>query len=1068
MKKTKLAGLVLYGRDECTHINPTTDSLLVNWIDIDTVEKSFKPVIRFFGVDSFGSSVSIYVHGFVPYFYCDMPIAGTMCEERLRIFKESLNNAVIDSRHKFLKDSKETNVVVDIKIVNKQTVLGYHPIDNFVNMLQIFLKNPALIQPTKGILERGFKASSLFQEKQFQTYESNVAFPLRYMVDRSIVGCNWVELQAGQYTERKTNESACQREYDVMWDKLISHPTSTHSKIGKLRILSFDIECLGRKGVFPDATKDPVIQIASYVHYHGESSYEKTKKVIFVLGGCTPIIGSDVFSFNKEEELLLSWSEFVRETDPDILTGYNIQDFDIPYLMNRATQLKLNDSFFLIGRVKGSKAVMKNTTFSSSAFGRRDSVETKIEGRIQIDMIQYMRRNHKLSSYSLNAVSTEFLNSQKEDVHHSMISVLQQGTDDDRRRLAVYCLKDAFLPLQLMTKLLVLVNYVEMARVTGVPINFLFSRGQQIKVLSMMYRKARQYDMVIPVFPHSERGGGGGNGGKKKGGDSDDEDEDGVGYEGATVLKPICGFYQEPIATLDFASLYPSILRAHNLCYTTLLTPEQAMEMDSSLYIKSPNGDYFVKPSVRQGLLPEILSDLLNARSQAKKDMKNATDEFERDVMNGRQLALKISANSVYGFTGATVGALPCLAISASVTSYGRDMIEATKAFVESKYTVENGYTSDAQVIYGERILNYTLGVKTIINNIINQKGDTDSVMVKFGVKTVAEALELGKEAAKLATKALFVNPISLEFEKVYSPYLLIGKKRYAGLYWTNSVKYDKLDVKGLENVRRDNCKLVRIMMDTCLKKILIEQKVDDAVNYVKKQISDLLQNKMDISLLIISKSLSRSTDDYKNPQPHTVLADKIKKRDPGNAPATGDRVPYVIIKAAKNAKVCDKSENPLYALENSIPIDTNYYLENQLSKPLLRLFESILPDPMILLKGDHVRHVVKITPITGGLMKFVTKTEKCMGCKAPIPTGTSDQALCVSCEPKRTELYLENIQKLNEISEKFNKLWTQCQSCQSSFHQEVICSANDCDIFYLRTKTKKDLGEIEDILNKF
>ena len=212
-----------------------------------------------------------------------MPCAEAMCEERLRIFKESLNNTVCTNRHKFLKDSKETNAILEIKVVKKQTVLGYHPLGSHVNMLQIFMSNPALITTTKSILERGFKASSLFPEKQFQTYESNVAFPLRYMVDSSIVGCNWLELQAANYTERATKETTCQREYDVSWDKLKSHPTSTHSKIGKLRILSFDIECLGRKGVFPDATKDPVIQIANYVHYHGESSYDNTKKVIFLL-----------------------------------------------------------------------------------------------------------------------------------------------------------------------------------------------------------------------------------------------------------------------------------------------------------------------------------------------------------------------------------------------------------------------------------------------------------------------------------------------------------------------------------------------------------------------------------------------------------------------------------------------------------------------------------------------------------------------------------------------------------------------------------------------------------------
>ena len=130
----------------------------------------------------------------------------------------------------------------------------------------------------------------------------------------------------------------------------------------------------------------------------------------------------------------------------------------------------------------------------------------------------------------------------------------------------------------------------------------------------------------------------------------------------------------------------------------------------------------------------------------------------------------------MYGFTGATVGKLPCLQISSSVTSYGRVMIEQTKQAVESKYTVENGYEHTAEVIYG----------------------DTDSVMVKFGVKDLKKAMELGREAAEHVTKQ-FVRPINLEFEKVYYPYLLINKKRYAGLYWTNPDKYDKMDTKGIE-----------------------------------------------------------------------------------------------------------------------------------------------------------------------------------------------------------------------------------------------------------------------------
>jgi DNA polymerase delta subunit 1 len=181
--------------------------------------------------------------------------------------------------------------------------------------------------------------------------------------------------------------------------------------------------------------------------------------------------------------------------------------------------------------------------------------------------------------------------------------------------------------------------------------------------------------------------------------------------------------------------------------------------------------------------------------------MKEETDEFRKKVLDGRQSALKISANSVYGFTGAQVGKLPCLEISQSVTAFGREMIEKTKALVESEFTMSKGYEHDAKVIYG----------------------DTDSVMIKFGVKTLEEAMELGRLAATTVS-ASFPPPIKLEFEKCYYPYLLINKKRYAGLYFTRPDKHDKMDCKGIETVRRDNCELVASLISTCLEKLLIER----------------------------------------------------------------------------------------------------------------------------------------------------------------------------------------------------------------------------------------------------
>lgn len=174
--------------------------------------------------------------------------------------------------------------------------------------------------------------------------------------------------------------------------------------------------------------------------------------------------------------------------------------------------------------------------------------------------------------------------------------------------------------------------------------------------------------------------------------------EAGEDYEGATVIEPIRGYYSQPIATLDFSSLYPSIMMAHNLCYTTLLRPQDKDKLKPDDYIRTPAGNYFVKASIRKGLLPKILEALLAARKKAKQDLAVETDPLRQKVLDGRQLALKISANSVYGFTGAQVGKLPCLEISQSVTAFGRMMIEKTKNEVETKYRVENGYAHDAKV----------------------------------------------------------------------------------------------------------------------------------------------------------------------------------------------------------------------------------------------------------------------------------------------------------------------------------------------------------------------------------
>merc|ERR1719359_1055930 len=439
-----------------------------------------------------------------------------------------------------------------------------------------------------------------------------------------------------------------------------------------------------------------------------------------------------------------------------------------------------------------------------------------------------------------------------------------------------------------------------------------------------------------------------------------------------------------------------------------------------------------------------ILEELLSARKRAKKEMAQAEGSLTQMVLNGRQLALKISANSVYGFTGATVGQLPCLEISSSVTAFGRQMIDQTKAMVEAKYTIQNGYEHDAQVVYG----------------------DTDSVMVKFGTDSIEEAMRLGNEAAKRVSET-FIRPIKLEFEKVYCPYLLMNKKRYAGLYWTRPEKYDKLDTKGIETVRRDNCALVRIVVETVLQKILIEKSIEGATEYVQNIIGDLLQNKVDLSLLVISKSLGKgaNAEDYAVKQAHVELAERIKKRDPSNAYGSGDRVPYVITTAAKNTPAYARSEDPLYVLENNLSIDAQHYIDHQLHQPLMRIFGPVIPNAeSVLFHGSHTRVLSNPTPATGPMAKFATKSLRCLGCKVVIKQGS----LCAHClEEKAAQVVVTRVHELREKEAEYNRLWTNCQRCQGSLLQPVICSNRDCDVFYRRAKARRDVENIQESMKR-
>lgn len=195
--------------------------------------------------------------------------------------------------------------------------------------------------------------------------------------------------------------------------------------------------------------------------------------------------------------MLEKWAEFVREVDPDIITGYNINNFDLTFLLDRAKHLKLKN-FTALGRITAIRSVVKETT-NQTKVGRRVFKSINIDGRVIYDMLTVMKRDQKLRSYTLNNVCKEILGEQKEDVHYSIITDLQNGDEQTRRRLAVYCIKDAELPMRLLNHCKSFTNDLEMSRVTGVPLTSLLNKGEQVKVVAQLLRHCQDHNYFMPT-----------------------------------------------------------------------------------------------------------------------------------------------------------------------------------------------------------------------------------------------------------------------------------------------------------------------------------------------------------------------------------------------------------------------------------------------------------------------------------------------------------------------------------------------------------------------------------------
>ena len=580
--------------------------------------------------------------------------------------------------------------------------------------------------------------------------------------------------------------------------------------------------------------------------------------------------------------------------------------------------------------------------------------------------------DEKEGSFTISGIETPDMTKKvkwglaKDDVTPQDIFRMTNEGPAERAIIAKYCIQDCNLVHHLMRKIDVMTGYIEMASLCSVPLDFLVMRGQSIKLTSYIAKKCRVKNTLMPVL------------------DKGDADE---GYEGACVLEPKCNLYlDDPVACLDYGSLYPSSMISENISHDSKVSTKE-FDLKGNLILetgeKDEMGNYIYDnllgytyvdieyntykwqrkngnpkagmekikvgykvcrfaqyPNEGRAIMPAILDELLAARKSTKKLMEKETDEFMKNILDKRQLTIKLTANSLYGQTGAKTSSFYEKDCAASTTAIGRKMLTYAKRVIEEAYYNQILETTH----YGP--------VKTRAEYVY---GDTDSVFFKFnlrelndepiiGQKALEITIELAQQIEETATKFL-KGPHKLEYEKTFLPFCLLSKKRYVGMLYETDPHKCKRKSMGIVLKRRDNAPIVKDIYGGIIDILMKEKNVEHAIDFLKGCLQNMVDEKYGMDKLVITKSLRSG---YKNPAQiaHKVLADRIGRRDSGNKPSIGDRIPFVYIENPdKKALQGERIETPDYITTNKIKINYSFYITNQIMKPIQQVFALVLED---------------------------------------------------------------------------------------------------------------------------
>ena len=785
--------------------------------------------VRLYCCDGNGEPVYVKVQGFRTWFFLEAP--DTL----------PLDDIKTELSELWWAKSKNT-----FEVVERQRLVGFTDNKKFKYLKVSFKGNIPMFSARKHLRN---------EYPNVKIYEDTVEPNLKFFHSTGVKPSSYFKISG--YTSTfgyDKGVSVCEQEYtvNVADIKCVNEERPPPPMV----ILSYDLECSGLR---PE--NDFIFQVSMCYSKLGENlNTEETANehassackdgVVICVGETDSIDGTPIKCVANEKELLEEFRRQIISRKVMILTGYNTYQYDSMFLYRRALEVYHYEDFRKLGFIRDDKIELVNKVLASSALGRTELSRMIIPGRVEVDALMVLRRTSKLKSYKLNSVCNHFFGGEKDDVTYG--DILEACREKDPNKLGIvarYCYQDSFLVLRLIDKIKEVYNCVQMANLCTVPLTYILGRGQQIKCFSLILDKIYG-KYVCNYVPNSRDASYRGNG----------TEED--GFQGATVIDAKTGFYpDDPIVCMDFASLYPSIMRWKQLCYTTYVNDDTYRNIEGVYYedYETSKGriDTFAYRPGEKSVLCALEDFLIDERKKTKKEMKGEKDPFRYSLLDSKQLAQKVTCNSLYGFTGTNYGMLPLKAIAAAVTCTGRTMIEQTSAFAEKEFGCNTVYgdTDSVMVIFP-------------VPNEIKSKGDTATMKYLF---------KKGEEASAKIT-GIFGHPVLLEFENIYTRYLLVSKKRYAGLSWLKPEGPPSMCMKGLVTVRRDNAPIVSKCATKLLDLLLFGKKSNKEIeDYVKSVLDDLEHGRVPMEDLIIRKELTKW--EYANPVPHAVLAKKMVER---------------------------------------------------------------------------------------------------------------------------------------------------------------------------------------------